>query len=138
MSDKEVTKGVSVTPTVDMSSLMDVISKHEDKTKVTVLRDIFKDVDDRTLEFITEYPTVKYTKELTKLNTWRASVKQVFELSPENEDIIVKEMCNQFMLKMTSHRGNRVKAIINALRNEDSGTRVYDDNRGMRKFLGQR
>lgn len=136
MSDKE--NRVSVTPTVDMSSLMDVISKHEDKTKVTVLRDIFKDVDDRTLEFITEYPTVKYTKELTKLNTWRESVKQVFELSTEQEDIIVKEMCNQFMLKMTSHRGNRVKAIINALRNEDSGTRVYDDNRGMRKFLGVR
>lgn len=132
---KEESKPLGVTPTIDMKSFMDLIAKSEDKTKITALLEL---LNPDKLEFITEYPTVNYTKLLTKLETWRASIKEVYNFGEEEEDIIVKEMCHQFKLKMTSHRGRRVQAIVNALRNEDSGTRIYDENKGMRKFLGMR
>src|SRR5688572_23371915 len=108
MSNDE--RSIGVTPVVDMKSFMDLISKSEDKTKITALLELLKEGN---LELITEYPTVKYTKEMTKLNTWRTSISEVFNLDEEDSDTIVKEMCRQFMLKMVSHKRRRAVEIVN-------------------------
>lgn len=126
---------IGITPVVDMKSFMDLIAKSEDKTKITALLELLKESN---LELITEYPTVKYTKEMTKLNTWRTSIEQVFNLDEDDRDTIILEMCRQFMLKMVSHKRRRSVEIVNALKNDDANTNIFNENSGRKRFLGMR
>lgn len=88
------------------------------------------------LELITEYPSVNYTKIMTKNETWRKSVVEVLHLKDINEEKIVGTMDTQFMLKMISHRRKRAQEIVNALKNEVAGTEVTPQNTRKKKFFG--
>lgn len=141
-------------PNVDQNSLnqatasiMDIIAKQDEKTRITALLELLKIYDipvsivgeKRTLtnlELITEYPNVKYTKELTKNETWRESVRQVFDLADSEQEKIIGIMDYQFMLKMTSHRRKRAQEIVNALKNETAGTEVIPERTKTKRFFG--
>lgn len=141
-------------PNVDQNSLnqatasiMDIIAKQDEKTRITALLELLKIYDipvsivgeKRTLtnlELITEYPNVKYTKELTKNETWRESVRQVFDLADSEQEKIIGIMDYQFMLKMTSHRRKRAQEIVNALKNEIAGTEVIPERTKTKRFFG--
>lgn len=130
-------------------SIMDIIAKQDEKTRITALLELLKIYDIpvsvvgqkrnvTNLELITEYPNVKYTKELTKNETWRESVKEVFHLSEAEQEKIVGIMDYQFMLKMVSHRRKRAQEIVNALKNEIAGTEVIPEKTKTRRFFGMR
>ena len=129
------------------ASIMDIIAKQDEKTRITALLELLKIYDipvsivgeKRTLtnlELITEYPNVKYTKELTKNETWRESVRQVFDLADSEQEKIIGIMDYQFMLKMTSHRRKRAQEIVNALKNEIAGTEVIPERTKTKRFFG--
>lgn len=105
----------------------------EEKTVITLLEKL---VNDKYLEFITEYPSTQYTKAMTRLNTWRTSIEEVYNLDKEDSDIIVKEMCVQFMLKMTSHKRRRSHELVNGASRQDTGQQILNENKGLKKFLG--
>lgn len=109
----------------------------EEKTAITLLEKL---LDKDLLEFITEYPSTVYTKEMTKLMTYVASYIQVYNLDIEDtEDCeIIIAMCRQFMLKMTSHKRRRSHEIVNGAARNDSSVAVLNENRGVKKFLGLR
>lgn len=116
----------------------------EDKTVITLLEKL---VDDRLLEYTTEYPSVAYTKEMVKLKTYVVQYCQTYNIVPyeidgkitlDNEDIIViEEMCRQFMLKMTSHKRRRAHEIVNGASRQESTTQVnLSEHKGLKRFLG--
>ena len=108
----------------------------EDKTVITLLEKL---VDDRLLEYITEYPSVTYTKEMVKLMTYVTSFTQVYNLDLEDTDDveIIKVMCHQFMLKMTSHKRRRSHEIVNGASRQESNTQVnLSEHKGFKRFLG--
>ncbi len=107
----------------------------EEKTAITLLEKL---VDERFLEFITEYPSTAYTKEMTKLMTYVTSYMQVYNLDPEdNEDmIIIKEMCTQFMYKMTSHKRRRSHELVNGASRQQTDVKVLNENKGIRRLFG--
>ena len=136
MSDKleDKKQDIPVMPNIpDMKSMMDFIQKNEDKTSMYVLMQL---LNPENLEFITEFPTVNYTKLAVKLMTWRDSVKYVFNLDDEDADTIVLEMIRQFMLKMTSHKRRRALEIINPLRHDPNAQTVYMENAKRKRFWG--
>jgi hypothetical protein len=105
----------------------------EEKTVITLLEKL---VNEKYLEFITEYPSTQYTKAMTKLNTWRTSIMEVYNLGEEDADIIVRDMCIQFMLKMTSHKRRRSHELVNGASRQDTGQQILNENKGLKKFLG--
>ena len=109
----------------------------EEKTAITLLEKL---VDERFLEFITEYPSTQYTKEMTKLMTYTVSYAQTYNLDIEDENDmqIIEEMCHQFMLKMTSHKRRRSHELVNGASRQDSGVQVLQENKGLKRFLGVR
>ena len=109
----------------------------EEKTAITLLEKL---VDERFLEFITEYPSTQYTKEMTKLMTYTVSYAQTYNLDIEDENDmeIIEEMCRQFMLKMTSHKRRRSHELVNGASRQDSGVQVLQENKGLKRFLGVR
>ena len=128
---------------------MDIISKQDEKTKITALLELLKldnielEIAGRKvviskLELITEYPNVNYTKTLTKNETWRESVAEVFNYAPTEQERIVGTMDTQFMLKMTSHKRKRAQEIVNALKNEVAGTEVVPEKTKTKRFFGLR
>lgn len=130
-------------------AIMDIISRQEDKTWILALLELLKlyDIDvniagqKRTvtnLELITEYPNVQYTKLMTKNETWRESVMQVFGLKISEQDKLVAMMDYQFMLKMTSHKRKRAQEIVNALKHTDSNVEVIPEKTRTKKFFGMR
>lgn len=120
----------------ESKSFMDAILAAEEKTRFTLMLELLKV---NNLEFITEYPNFNYTKAMTRLATWRESVKEVFNLEEEEADTIVKEMSEQFMKKNVSHKRRRSHELVNALRGEDSSGNVLDhEHKGFRRFLGLR
>lgn len=130
-------------------NIMDIITKQEDKTWILVLLELLKLYDIKVniagmerivsnLELITEYPNVQYTKILTKNETWRESVNQVFHLQQGEQEKIVGTMDYQFMLKMTSHRRKRAQEIVNALKHTDSSAEVIPDRTRTKRFFGMR
>jgi hypothetical protein len=134
---------------VASQAIMDIISKQDEKTKITALLELLKIYDIKVnisgnerivpnIELITEYPNVSYTKVMTKNETWRESVKQVFQLADSEQDVIVGTMDYQFMLKMISHRRKRAQEIVNALKNEIAGAEVVPDKTKTKKFFGMR
>lgn len=111
------------------------IEMAEEKTVITLLEKL---VDERILEFITEYPSTSYTKEMTKLNTYITSYAQVYNLdaSDEQDCIIISEMCRQFMLKMTSHKRRRAHELVNGASRQDAGNTIVNENRGIKRLFG--
>lgn len=111
------------------------IAMAEEKTVITLLEKL---VDDKLLEFITEYPSTQYTKEMTKLKTYVISYCQVYNLDlDEQEDVqIINTMCREFMLKMTSHKRRRSHELVNGASRQDVGVNVLNENKGIKKFLG--
>lgn len=111
------------------------VAMAEEKTVITLLEKL---VDDKLLEFITEYPSTQYTKEMTKLKTYVISYCQVYNLDLEDqEDVqIINTMCREFMLKMTSHKRRRSHELVNGASRQDVGVNVLNENKGIKKFLG--
>lgn len=116
----------------------------EDKTVITLLEKL---VDNKLLEYITEYPSVTYTKEMVKLKTYCVQYCQTYNIRPyqvngkwviDNEDIeVIEEMCMQFMLKMTSHKRRRAHEIVNGASRQESNTTVnMSEHKGLKRFLG--
>ena len=140
-------------PVFDMKSFMDLISKTEDKTKMTVLMEFFKK---ENLDFITELPTVQYTKQITKFLTYRDTMIEVLNLDdgmrfnpdtkvwdyhPEldDTDYIINQMVKWFKTSMVSHKRRNALAIFNTLRNDDAQTNIFtQENKGLRKFFGMK
>ncbi len=111
------------------------IEMAEEKTVITLLEKL---VDPRILEFITEYPSTAYTKEMTKLMTYITSYMQVYNLDLEDADdcIIIREMCNQFMLKMTSHKRRRAHELVNGASRQDVNMNVLNERQGLKRLFG--
>jgi hypothetical protein len=109
----------------------------EEKTVITLLEKL---LDRDLLEFITEYPSTAYTKEMTKLNTFIAAYIQTYNLDiDDTEDVRqIEVMCHEFMLKMTSHKRRRSHEIVNGASRNDSSTSVLGENKGIKRFLGLR
>jgi hypothetical protein len=138
MSQQEpVRQQIAVQGNVDarVQEFKKYIELAEEKTVITLLEKL---VDERILEFITEYPSTAYTKEMTKLMTYVVSYVQVYNLDLEDEQdcIIIKEMCRQFMLKMTSHKRRRAHELVNGASRQDIGTAVINENRGLKRLFG--
>jgi len=108
----------------------------EEKTVITLLEKL---VDPNILEFITEYPSTAYTKEMTKLKTYVVSFMQTYNLDMEDEEdlIIINEMCRQFMLKMTSHKRRRSHELVNGASRQNVDFKVLDEHKGLRRLLGR-
>jgi len=113
----------------------------EEKTVITLLEKL---VDERILEFITEYPSTAYTKEMTKLMTYITSYMQVYNIDhyyllehPEDDDcIIIRDMCKQFMLKMTSHKRRRSHELVNGASRNNVETQIIKEHKGLRRLVG--
>ena len=109
----------------------------EEKTVITLLEKL---VDERNLEFITEYPSTQYTKEMTKLMTYVTSYAKTYNLdlndSEDTEEI--QEMCRQFMLKMTSHKRRRSHELVNGASRQNTEMKVLNENKGIKKLFGMR
>lgn len=105
----------------------------EEKTVITLLEKL---VNEKYLEFVTEYPSTQYTKAMTRLNTWRTSTTEVFNLEDSDADTIIRDMCLQFMLKMTSHKRRRSHELVNGASRQDTGQNILNENKGLKKFLG--
>ena len=134
---KEVPKEESTPIIINSEQRVSEFKKYlelaEEKTVITLLEKL---VNPNYLEFITEYPSTQYTKAMTRLMTWRESATEVFNLSEEDADVIVNEMCTQFMLKMTSHKRRRSHELVNGASRQDTGVQVLNENKGLKKFLG--
>lgn len=112
----------------------------EEKTAITLLEKL---VDERFLEHITEYPSTKYTKEMTKLMTYVRQYLQTYNIDLEDpldqEDVmVIKEMCRQFMLKMTSHKRRRSHELVNGASRQDTNMQVLNENKGVKRLFGIR
>jgi hypothetical protein len=107
----------------------------EEKTVITLLEKL---VDPNILEFITEYPSTAYTKEMTKLMTYVVSYMQVYNMDMDDDDdvIIIREMCKQFMLKMTSHKRRRSHELVNGASRQNVEMNVLNEHKGIRRLLG--
>lgn len=133
----------------DIEEFEKFIKLAEDKTVITLLEKL---VDDKLLEYITEYPSVTYTKEMVKLKTYVKQYCQTYNIYPykvkdnegierwafDNEDIeVINEMCYQFMLKMTSHKRRRSHEIVNGASRQESTNPVnVSEHKGLKRFLG--
>lgn len=139
MSQQDTPKQIQVTGNVDarVQEFKKYIELAEEKTVITLLEKL---VDPRILEFITEYPSTQYTKEMTKLMTYVVSYCQVYNLDIDDDEdmIIIKEMCNQFMLKMTSHKRRRSHELVNGASRQDVGNNILNENKGIKRLFGIR
>lgn len=116
----------------------------EDKTVITLLEKL---VDDKLLEYITEYPSTQYTKMMVKLKTYAVQYLQTYNVRPylqdgkivlDSEDVeVIETMCYQFMLKMTSHKRRRSHEIVNGASRQESTNPVnVAEHKGLKRFLG--
>jgi len=137
MSDSAPRQQIAVAGNVDarVQEFKKYIEMAEEKTVITLLEKL---VDERILEFITEYPSTAYTKEMTKLMTYVTSYIQVhnLDLNDESDCMIIVEMCRQFMLKMTSHKRRRAHELVNGASRQDVGNAVINENRGIKRLFG--
>lgn len=117
------------------------IALAEDKTVITLLSKL---LDEDLLEYITEYPSVQYTKEMVKLMTYVKTYMQEYNIYPnkdgnlDNDDMqMIEEMCTQFMKKMTSHKRRRAHEIVNGASRQDANSSVnVSEHKGLKRFLG--
>lgn len=137
MSEQPIRQQIAVSGNVDarVQEFKKYIELAEEKTVITLLEKL---VDERILEFITEYPSTQYTKEMTKLMTYVTSYAQVYNLDMEDKEdcIIISEMCRQFMLKMTSHKRRRSHELVNGASRQDAGNTILNENKGIKRLFG--
>lgn len=126
-----MTEEVAPKEEISTSFMDDIISKSEEKSKYTILMELFKE---QNLPFITEFPTVRHTLLAVKYQTWRVSLKEATGI----DDNIVGQMLYYFMLYMPSHKRQRSKEIIQALQSEKMDTALMVEKRGLRRFFGGR
>lgn len=125
-------------PEQQMKEFERFVKLAEDKTVITLLEKL---VDDRLLEYITEYPSVQYTKEMVKLMTYAKTFVSTYNLDIEEtaDTEIIIEMCHQFMLKMTSHKRRRAHEIVNGASRQESNNPVnVQEHKGLKRFLGMK
>lgn len=126
-------------------TIIDMISKQANLDKMMVLMELLKiyDIDMNIAgnikhvnvqELLTELPNTKYTKEVTKNETWRRTVKEHFKLLSIDHEHIVGTMDKEFMLRMIAHKRQREKAVINGLKNELIGENQQQPTRKKRFF----
>lgn len=140
-----INKKSAPTSDSDLAEYERFLKLAEDKTVITLLEKL---VDDKLLEYITEYPSVVYTKEMVKLKTYVKQYCQTYNIRPykskdgrlyfDDMDVeVINEMCYQFMLKMTSHKRRRSHEIVNGASRQDSTTQVnVSEHKGLKRFLG--
>lgn len=139
--DKEINKNQQVTIFTSPEQRIEEFKQYnkiaEEKTVITLLEKL---LDTDLLEYITEYPSTAYTKEMTKLMTYVSAYIQTYNLDiDDTEDVMLIEvMCHQFMLKMTSHKRRRSHEIVNGASRNDSSVSVLSENKGIKRFLGLR
>ncbi len=138
MSDQVTNKQqIQVAGNVDarVQEFKKYIEMAEEKTVITLLEKL---VDERILEFITEYPSTAYTKEMTKLMTYVTSYAQVYNLDVNDEEDckIIVDMCRQFMLKMTSHKRRRAHELVNGASRQNVDTQIVNEKRGLKRLFG--
>jgi len=137
LSEQPIRQQIAVSGNVDarVQEFKKYIELAEEKTVITLLEKL---VDERILEFITEYPSTQYTKEMTKLMTYVTSYAQVYNLDMEDKEdcIIISEMCRQFMLKMTSHKRRRSHELVNGASRQDAGNTILNENKGIKRLFG--
>lgn len=115
----------------------DLINKFQDKTPMLVLLELLKfdpqfrdDISHLTL--ITEMPNVKYTLLMTKLSTWRTSIKEVFHLEDNETDVIIRDMEFAFQSFMVSHKRRRAIEIVQGVKQGEGTTQInVDKKRGL-------
>lgn len=115
----------------------ELISKFQDKTPMLVLLELLKfdpkyrdDISHLTM--ITEMPNVKYTLLLSKLSTWRTSVKEVFHLEENETDVIIRDMEFAFQSFMVSHKRRRAIEIVQGVKQGDGATNInVEKKRGL-------
>lgn len=120
----------------DIADFKRYLELADDKTVITLLEKL---VDERLLDYITEYPSVQYTKEMVKLMTYAKTYVSTYNLDPQDIDDVdlIREMCHQFMLKMTSHKRRRSHEIVNGASRQDTSTQVnVTEHKGLKRFLG--
>lgn len=129
------------------ATILDMISKQANLDKMMVLMEFLKlyDIDVNVIgqikkinvqELLTELPNVKYTKEVTKNETWRRTVQEHFHLPTLDHEYLVGTMDKEFMLKMIPHKRTREKSMINGLKNDIAGTEVVPQNTKRKRFFG--
>lgn len=135
--------------TLDQSSMdiMSIINAQKQLDKMMVLNELMKiyevsvniagqETKILNQELLTEYTSAKITKFMVRNETWRRCVQEVFHMRDIDEEHLVGAMDTQIILKMKSHRRKGSQEIVNALRNEVSGTEVIPSKTRTKKFLG--
>jgi hypothetical protein len=127
-----------------IDSFMKAMDKFQDKTPMIVLLELLK--NDKTIDghlpLISESPNVNYTKALTKLATWRASMNEVFNINPDKypedkefDDIVIYEMIRYFLTFMVGHKRRRAIEIVQGVKGgENQGNVIVEQKR--RGILG--
>jgi len=87
-------------------------------------------------EVITEHTNANSTKYMVKIASYRDAYRRVFHLKDIDEVPLVGYMHDQIIIKMKSHKRKGEHGIINAIRNEPSGTEVIPTAQRRKKFLG--
>jgi len=86
----------------------------------------------RNLFLLTEWPNSKYTKEVTKLETWHSTVKHALGY----DAVPVKHMDFFFARSMVSHRRGREKNMLQALRGNDQTIVTQNEKSRVRRLFG--
>lgn len=112
----------------------------EDKTVITLLEKLVS-TDRELLEFITEYPSVVYTKEMVKYMTYISTFIETYNLDVTDETDtwginMIHTMTHEFMLKMTSHKRRRSTELVNGASRQDGSNAGVNEPRGLKRFLG--
>lgn len=129
-------------------SLFDLLAKQQQQLdKMMVLKDLM-DIKDmnvhiggeaRTIsnqEVLTEYTNSKMSQYMVKISSYSDSVMTVLHLKNINEVPLVPKMHDHIIIKMKSHKRKGSQEVVNALRNEVSGTEVIPQNQRRKKFFG--
>lgn len=127
--------------------VMDIIRQNQQLDKMMVLNKLLEiiEIDINIVgekykilnqEILTEYTGNNMTKWMVKNETWRKSVQEVLHMKDINEEKLVGFMDAQVILKMKSNKRKGSQEIINALRNEVSGTEVIPSKTRTKRFFG--
>lgn len=129
-------------------SIFDLLAKQQQQLdKMMVLKDLMdiKDMEvsiggEKTTilnqEVLTEYTNAKMTQYMVKIGSWEDSVQSVLHLKSIKEVPLVPKMRDRIIITMKSHKRKGSQEVVNALRNEVSGTEVIPSNQRRKKFFG--
>ena len=128
-------------------SILDIISKAQQMDKVQALLKLIEIEDKKiticgeehkvlNLELITEYIGKPMTQYIVKNETYRRTLQKVYHYNNINDEKLIGYMDAQIMLKMTSHKRQRAKEVINGLKNDTAGTEIIPQNTRKKRFFG--